>query len=115
MCAVQRSLLHAYIFNELQAAGLFLALDSTSTRTDPSICGKKYRKLVNNAVLIRNESLFVVSAVHGYECIPIKTHPAVATQHMPCGLSDTDYRIWEIIIRLTHANVWESMGKPCSL
>ena len=51
----------ACIFNELQAAGLFLALNDTSTRTDPS-SGRKYRKLVNNAVFIRNESLFVVSA-----------------------------------------------------
>ena len=53
----------ACIFNELQAAGLFLALDATSTRTDPSTSGRKYRKSVNNAVFIRNESLFVVSAV----------------------------------------------------
>ena len=47
--------------NKLQAAGLFLALDGTSTHTDPSTSGRKYRKLVNNAVFIRNESLFVVS------------------------------------------------------
>ena len=52
----------ACIFNELQAAGLFLALDATSTRTDPSTSGIKYRKSVNNSVFIRNESLFVVSA-----------------------------------------------------
>ena len=26
-----------------------------------------------------------------YECILIKAHPAVATQHMPSGLSNTDY------------------------
>ena len=86
----------ACIFNELQAAGLFLALNGTSTRTDPSTSGRKYRKLVNNAVFIRNESLFVVSS-SGYECIPIKAHAVVATQHMPCGLSNTDYRIWENI------------------
>ena len=55
-------------FNELQAAGLFLALDSISTRIDPSASidpstsGRKYRKLANNAVFICNESLFVVSA-----------------------------------------------------
>ena len=50
------------IFNELLAAGLFLALDGTSMRTDPSTSGKKYRKSVNNAVFIHNESLFIVSA-----------------------------------------------------
>ena len=51
------------IFNKLQDAGLFLALDGTSTRTDPSTSGRKYRKSVNNTVFIRDESLFVVSAV----------------------------------------------------
>ena len=52
-----------YIFNnKLLHGGLFLALDSTSMHTDPSTSGRKYRKLVNNAVFIRNESLFVVSA-----------------------------------------------------
>ena len=50
------------IFNKLQAAGLFLALDGTSMRTDPSTSGRKYVKLVNNAVFFCNESLFVVSA-----------------------------------------------------
>ena len=50
------------IFNELQDSGLFLALDGTSTRTDPSTNGRNYRKLVNNALFIYNESLFVVSA-----------------------------------------------------
>ena len=50
------------IFNELQGVGLFLAFDGTSTHTDPFTSGKKYRKLVNNAVFIRNESLFFVSA-----------------------------------------------------
>ena len=52
----------ACIFNELQAVGLFLAFDGASTRTDPFTSGKKYRKPVNNAVFIRNKSLFFVSA-----------------------------------------------------
>ena len=51
------------IFNKLLGAGLFLALDGTSMCTDPSTNGRKYRKLVNNAVFICTESLFVVSAV----------------------------------------------------
>ena len=46
------------IFNELQAVGLFLVFDGASMCTD----GIKYRKSVNNAVLIRNESFFFVSA-----------------------------------------------------
>ena len=41
-----------YIFNELLGANLFLALDGTSMRTDPSTNERKYRKLVNNAVFI---------------------------------------------------------------
>ena len=35
----------------------------TSTHIDPSTSGKKYRKLLNNAVFIHNESSFVVSVV----------------------------------------------------
>ena len=53
----------ACIFNKLQAAGLLLALDRISTHIDPSTSGRKYRKLVNNAVFLRNESLFAVSAM----------------------------------------------------
>ena len=52
---------YACMLNELPAADLFLDLDGTSTRIDPSTSGRKYSKLVNNAVFIRNESLFVVS------------------------------------------------------
>ena len=51
----------ACIFNKLQAVGLFLAFDGASTRTDHFTSGKKYRKLVNNGVFIRNKSLFFVS------------------------------------------------------
>ena len=51
----------ACIFNKLQAVSLFLAFDSASTRTDHFTSGKKYCKLVNNAVFIRNKSLFFVS------------------------------------------------------
>ena len=51
-----------HVCNKLHAAGLFLALDGTNTRIDSSTSGRKYRKLVNNAIFNRNESLFVVSA-----------------------------------------------------
>ena len=57
-----RKVIAVCIFNELQAAGLLLALDGTSMRIDPSTSGRKYRKLANIAVFMRNESLFVVSA-----------------------------------------------------
>ena len=52
----------ACIFNELQAVSLFLAFDGAIACTDPFTSGKKYRKSVNNAVFIRNKSLFFVSA-----------------------------------------------------
>ena len=52
----------ACIFNELQAVSLFLAFDGASTRPDHFTSGEKYLKLVNNAVFIRNKSLFFVSA-----------------------------------------------------
>ena len=72
----------ACIFNKLLAAGLFLALDGTSTHIDPSTSGIKYRKLAKDAIFMRNES--PVRCFSGsYECIPIKAHAAVATQHMP--------------------------------
>ena len=66
------------IFNELQAASLFLALDGTSMCTDPSTSGRKYCKLANNAVFIHNESLFVVSAVATSAFQLNKAHAAVA-------------------------------------
>ena len=46
------------IFNKLLAAGLFLALHGTNTRTDSSTS-----KLV---IFIHNESLFIVSAAATY-------------------------------------------------
>ena len=85
----------ACIFNELQAAGLFLALDGTSTCTDPSTSGRKYCKLVSNAVFIRNESLFVVSAAATSAFQLKHMLRLLHTQHLPCRLSDTNYRIWE--------------------
>ena len=68
------------MFNELLAAGLFPALDGTSMCTDPSISGRKYRKLVYNAVFIHNK---LKRFSGGYDCFPIKAHATVATQHMP--------------------------------
>ena len=59
--------------------------------------GRKYRKSVNNAIFICNESLFVVSAAATSAFQLIKAHAAVAMQHMPCGLSNTDPWIWENI------------------
>ena len=50
------------IFNELQGAGLFQALDGTSMCTNLSTSERKYHKLVTNAVFIHNERLFIVSA-----------------------------------------------------
>ena len=84
----------ACIFNELQAAGLFLALDSTSTRINPSTSGRKYRKLANNAVFMRNESLFIVSAA-ATSAFQLKHTPrlqaAYALQAIRYGPSDISH------------------------
>ena len=74
----------ACIFNKLQAAGLFLALEGTSMRTKPST-RRKYGKSANNAAFFCNEILFVVSAA-GTSTLQLEHTPMVATQHMPCGL-----------------------------
>ena len=79
------------IFNKLLAAGLFPVLDGTSMRTDPSTSGREYRKSVYNAVFTHNKSLNVVS-VAATSAFQLKH-----MQHMPCGLSNTDHRIWENI------------------
>ena len=78
------------IFNELQAAGLFLALDDTSMRTNLTISGRKYRKLVNNAVFIRNESLFAVSAA-ATSAFQLKHMLRLLHSICPVG-----YQIWTI-------------------
>ena len=69
-------------------------------RTNPSTSGRKYRKLVNNAVFIRNESLFIVSAA-ATSAFQLEHTP---TQHMPCGLSNMDYQIRE---NICHVALWE--------
>ena len=77
-------------FHELLVAGLFLALDGISMRTDPSTSGRKYHKSVNNAVFIPNESLFIVSvaATSGFQL-----------KHTPwllCSICPAGYQIWTI-------------------
>ena len=93
----------AYLIS-FRLLGFFLALDSTSTRIAPSTSGRKYREVVNNAVFIRNESLFVVLAAATSAFPGIKAPAAVATQHIPCGLSNTDHRIWK---NISHVPLWE--------
>ena len=92
----------ACIFNELQAAGLFLALDGTSTRIDPSTSGRKYHKLVNNAVFIRNESLFVVSAA-AMSAFQLKHMPRLLRSICPAGyqIQTIEYSrvaLWEMLL-----------------
>lgn len=90
------------IFNELQAVGLLLAFDGASTRTDPFTSGKNYQKSVNNAVFIRNESLFFVSAA-ATSAFQLEHTSRLLRQHMPWGLSNTDYRICE---NISHVGLW---------
>ena len=76
------------ILNELQAVGLSLALDDASMHIEPFTSGKKYRKLVNNAVFIRNEKCFSSGYIH--TCNRIRAHSTVAT------LCPADYEIRNI-------------------
>jgi len=89
-------LLHAYLISFCMAVCLFVAFDGVSTRTDPFTSGKRYRKLVNNAVFIRNESLFV-------SAVATSAFQLEHTQRMPCRLWNTDYRIWE---NISHVGLW---------
>ena len=89
MCSTK--VVAACIFNKLLATGLFLALDDTSMRTDPSTRGRKYRKSVNNAVFIHNENLFVVSAA-ATSAFQLKHTPWLLRSICPVG-----YQIWENI------------------
>ena len=80
----------ACIFNELQTVFPFLAFDGGSMRTDHFTSGKKYRKSVNNAVFIYNESLFFVSAVAA-SAFQLEHTPRLLRSVCPGG-----YQIWTI-------------------
>ena len=95
----------AYIFNELQAAGLFLALDATSTRTDPSTSGRKYRKSVNNSVYIRNESLFVVSAA-ATSAFQLKHTPRLLRSICPEGYEIRTIEYGKIFVMLLYGKYY---------
>ena len=71
--------------------------------TDPFTNGKKYHKLLNKAVFIRNESLFFVSAAATNAFQLEHTPRLLRMQRMPQGLSNTDYRIWE---NISHIGLW---------
>ena len=89
------------IFNKLQAAGLFLALDGTSTRIDPFTSGRKYRKSVHNAIFIRNESLFVVSAA-GMSAFQLKHTPRLLRSICPVGYQIRTIRYGKILVMLLY-------------
>ena len=96
----------ACIFNELQAAGLFHALDGTSMRTaDPSTSGRKYRKSVNNAVFIHNESLFVVSAA-ATSAFQLKHTPWLLRSICPAGYQIRTIRYGKILVMLLYGKYY---------
>ena len=94
----------ACIFNELLAAGLFLALDGTSMRTDPSTSGRKYRKSVNNAVFIHNESLFVVSAA-ATSTFQLNHTPRLLSSICPAGYQIQTIRYGKILVMLLYGEI----------
>ena len=94
----------ACIFNEL-VAGLFLALDGTSMRTDPSTSGRKYRKSVNNTVFIHNESLFVVS-VAATSAFQLKHTPRLLCSICPAGYQIQTIRYGKILVMLLYGKYY---------
>ena len=104
------------IFNKLQAAGLFLALDGTSMRTDPSTSRRKYRKLVNNAVFIRNESLFIVSAA-ATSAFQLKHTPRLLCSICPAGYQIRTIEYGKILVMLLYGKyywrIYEVYNKTC--
>ena len=95
----------ACIFNKLLAAGLFLALDGTSMRTDPSTSGRIYRKSVNNAVFIRNESLFVVLAA-ATSTFQLKHTPRLLRSICPAGYQIRTIRYGKILVMLLYGKYY---------
>ena len=95
----------ACIFNELLATGLFLPLDGTSMRTDPSTSGRIYHKSVNNAVFIRNESLFVVS-VAATSAFQLKHTPRLLRSICPAGYQIRTIRYGKILVMLLYGKYY---------
>ena len=80
----------ACIFNKLTVVRLFLAFDGTSMCTDHFTSGKKYCKLVNNVVFIRNKSLFFVSAA-ATSAFQLEHMLRLLRSICPGGYTNTDY------------------------
>ena len=100
-----RKVIAACIFNELQAASLFLALDGTSTHIDPSTSGRKYRKLANNAVFIPNESLFADSAV-AMNAFQLKHMPRLLRSICPAGYQIRTIEYGKILVMLLYGKYY---------
>ena len=92
-------------FNKLQAAGLFLGLDGTSMCTDPSTSGRKYHKLVNNAIFICNESLFVVSAA-AVSAFQLKHMPRLLRSICPTGYRIRTIEYGKILVMLLYGKYY---------
>ena len=59
--------------------------------------------ILNNAVFICNDSLFLVLAVALSCLLQNKAHATVATRHVPCGLWNMNYQKWE---NICHVGLW---------
>ena len=79
------------IFNKLQAAGGVSSF-GRHQHAYRSLFQWKCRTLANNAILIRNESLFVVSAAAMSSFQLKHTSRLLRTEHMSCRLSETDHQ-----------------------
>ena len=100
----------ACIFNKLQAVGLFLAFDGASTRTNHFTSEKKYCKLVNNAVFIRNKSLFFVSAV-ATSAFKLEHTPWLLRSVCPKGYQIRTIEYGKILVMLVYGEYYRRVYK----
>ena len=90
---------------DIQAVGLFLAFDGTSTHIDPFTGGKKFRKLVNNAVFIHNESLFFVSAA-AMSAFQLEHTPRLLRSVYPGGYEIQTIEYGKILVMLVYGEYY---------
>ena len=93
----------ACMFNELHAFDLFLAFDGASTCTVPFTSEKMYRKVVNNTMFIRNESLFFVSAA-AMSVFQLEHTPQLLRNIYPGGYEIQTIEYGKIFC---HVSIWE--------
>ena len=92
---------------------VFLAFDSASTHTDLITSEKKYRKLLNNVVFIRNESLFFVSAV-ATSAFQLEHTLWLLRSECPEGYQIRTIKYGKILVMLVYGEYYGQVYKVCN-